>query len=96
MLYKFAIVIAQLFPQPDHLPKVDATDAKLKAIINIIFSILGATALLIITIAGFRFVIHQGDPQEVTKQRNSIIYAFIGLVVALASWGIVNLVISKL
>lgn len=85
-----------LFPEPKGIPKATADQSKIQTVVNIAFSIFGAVALLIISIAGFRFVIHQGEPAEMTKQRNSIIYAVIGLAVTLSAWAIVSFVIGKL
>lgn len=89
-------IMAQLFDQPQGLPNATANQDNLKTIVNLIFGVLGATALIIISIAGFRFVIHQGEPSEMAKQRNSIIYAVAGLIIALSAWVIVTFVIGKL
>ncbi|HUD06389.1 MAG TPA: pilin [Candidatus Saccharimonadales bacterium] len=66
--------------------------AAIKTALNILFSILGAIALLIVTIAGFRYVISRGEPQEVSKAKDTILYALIGLVVCMAALAIVNFV----
>jgi hypothetical protein len=95
MWTRFLYLLSQ-FDKPPGLPDAGADPGKIQTLTNIFFGILGAVALLIITIAGFRFVIHQGEPQEVAKARNSIIYAVVGLVVALSAWSIVSYVWGKL
>jgi len=77
------------------LPKVGAGNGEIQQILKIVFGVIAALAVLMIVIAGFRFVIAQGSPQEVTKARNTILYALIGLVVALAAEAIVALVLGK-
>lgn len=96
MIRLFVMRLAQtLFSNPG-LPTPNADQDHLRTIVNIFFGILGSVAVLIITIAGFRFVIHQGDPGDTVKARNSIIYAVVGLVVALSAWVIVSFVIGQI
>ena len=49
-----------------------------------------------IIIAGFRYVISQGDSGAVTSAKNTILYAVIGLIVAIFAWAIVDFVIDNL
>ena len=79
-----------------NLPVVDAGPSEIKQVINLILSIAGAVALLIITMAGFRFVSSRGEPQQVSQARNAIIYSSIGLVVLVSAFAIVNFVVFKL
>lgn len=76
------------------LPQVDAGDQQLQIIFNTVFAIMAAVAVLIIVIAGFRYVISRGDPQAVAKARNAIIYAAIGLVVIMTAYAIVALALN--
>lgn len=75
------------------LPVVDASTAQLQQILQITFGILGAAAVFVIVIAGLRFISSQGNPQEVAKARNTVIYAIIGLIIMLAAEGIVSFVL---
>ena len=80
------------------LPQVGGSDgittAQIKQILTIAFGSIAALAVLMIVISGFRFIIAQSNPQETTKARNTIIYALIGLVVALSAEAIVALVLT--
>jgi type IV secretion system pilin len=60
------------------------------------FGIAGGIALIIIAYGGFKFVTSQGNPQEVTKAKNTIIDGFIGLCVIVGAGGIVGFVVSVL
>lgn len=64
--------------------------------LQIFFGIIGAVALLMIVIGGFRFVISRGDPQAVAKARNTILYAAVGLIIAIAAFSIVTFVITNI
>lgn len=65
-------------------------------IVNVLLFILGAVAVIVIVIAGFRFVVANGDSNAVSSARNAILYAVIGLVIAILSYAIVNFVIKNL
>jgi hypothetical protein len=78
------------------LPTVGAGHAQLQDILGIVFGIIAALAVLMIVIAGLRFITGQSNPQEISKARNTIIYALAGLLVALAAEAIVSLTLGKL
>jgi hypothetical protein len=77
------------------LPNVGAGTDQLQQILTIGFGIVAALAVLMIVIAGFRYTLTQGNPQEISRARSTILYAVIGLVVALAAEAIVALVLGK-
>jgi len=64
----------------------------LMTVIRWIYTIVFILAVFFILLAAFFFVTSQGDPEKVTKARNMLMYAVIGIVVALLSFGIVTLV----
>jgi hypothetical protein len=64
--------------------------------ISILAFIIGIASVIVVIISGFRIVTSQGDPQSVAKARTAIIYALVGLVVALLAGAIVSLVLSNL
>jgi hypothetical protein len=71
-----------------------ASTNNLTSIINIALVILGSISFLVITIAGIEFVFSAGEPQRVAKARTAIIYAFVGLIVAILAAVFVNFVIG--
>jgi hypothetical protein len=78
------------------LPKVEATSAQLTQILQIFFGVIAAVAVLMIMIAGLRFITGNGNPQEISKARSTILYSLAGLVVAILAEAIVSLVLNKL
>ena len=76
------------------LPKVNG--GQITNILQIVFGVAGALALLIIIIAALRFITSNGDPQGVAQARNAIIYAAIGLVVCIFAEVIVSFVLTNL
>lgn len=82
------------------LPNVQlSSDPKigtLPTVLRLVFGIAGAIALLVITIAGFKYVISQGNPQEVAKAKDTILYALIGLAICILAFAIVGFVVGRL
>lgn len=56
----------------------------------------GVISLFIMTIAGLRFITSGGDPQKVTSARQAIVYATIGIAVAISAQAIVTFVLNRL
>jgi hypothetical protein len=78
------------------LPGVGATPGNLHSLLQIAFGIIAAVTVLIIVISALKFVTAQGDPQEVAKARGTILYALVGLVVAVSAEVIVTFVLGNL
>jgi hypothetical protein len=68
----------------------------LHTVLELLFSTLGAAALLIIVIAGLRFVTSAGDPQKAAHARATVIFALLGLVIAISAEAILNFVVGSL
>jgi hypothetical protein len=64
-------------------------------IINVLSMIIGIAAVLVIVIAGFRYVTSAGDSGRVTSAKNALVYAVVGLVVAALAQVIVRFVLTK-
>lgn len=61
-------------------------------VLQIVFGLAGAIAMLVIVIAGIQFILSQGDPQKSAKARNAIIYAGVGLGLMVAAFSLVSFV----
>ena len=59
-----------------------------KQITNTILYIVGIIAVIMLIIGGIRYVISGGDSKKVTDAKNTVLYAIIGLVIALLSYAI--------
>ena len=58
-------------------------------IIRILFALIGIVAVVVIIVAGFRMVLAQGNETSLTKAKESITWAIIGLIVSLMAFSIV-------
>lgn len=74
----------------------DLTNGILKNVINVLLYVAGTIAVIMIIIGAIRYITSDGDSNRASQARNTIIYAVVGLVVAIMSFGIVNFVIGRL
>ncbi len=79
-----------IFPSPD------ANQTALTSFLSLTFGVLAAVAVIMIIIQGIKFATSQGDPQKAADARKSIIYAIIGLAIALSAEIIVRFVINRI
>ncbi len=70
--------------------------SSLAGILNTVYLVAGMIAVLIIVIAGFFYVTANGDANQVTKAKNTILYAIIGLAVVMFAFVITQFVISRI
>ncbi len=72
------------------------TDGVLTKAISIISIVAGVIAVIILIVAGIRFATSQGNAQTVSTVRSTVIYAIVGLVVAVLAQALVQLVLGRL
>lgn len=65
-----------------------------KQVTNTLLYIIGGVSVIMIVFGGFRYVISNGDSNQVTSAKNTILYAVIGLIVALVAYALVNFVLT--
>lgn len=82
--------------QPVGVPQANADDGTFRVILGVVFTIIGALALLMIVISGLRYILAGGDAQKTAKAKEGIVYALVGLVVALTAQAIVSFVVGRL
>ena len=78
------------------LPKVDANSANVHTALQLFFGVIGAAAVIVIILAGLRYVTARGNPQDAAGAKQAIIYAMVGLGVALSAEAIVTFVLTGL
>lgn len=64
-------------------------------VINIFSVIVGAVAVVMIIIGGFRYVTSGGDSAKVGAAKNTILYALIGLIIVALSQVIVRFILNR-
>ena len=65
-------------------------------IVRFILLLLGGVAVIMIVIGGIQYATSQGESAAISKAKNTILYAVIGLVVALSAAGIVTFITNSI
>lgn len=64
-------------------------------ITNVLLYIVGAISVIMIIIGGIRYIVSGGNSNNVTEAKNTILYAVVGIVIAVLGYAIVNFVIGS-
>lgn len=64
-------------------------------VVEIIVFLVGALSVIMIVVGGFRYVVSGGDSNATKGAKDTILYALIGLVVALFAQGLVSFVLTR-
>ncbi len=73
----------------------DKANTMIKTVISLLLTALGIIAVIMIIIGGVRYTTSQGDSSGLKSAKDTIIYAVVGLVVAMLSYAIVNFVVGR-
>lgn len=73
----------------------NTADPIIENIVNILLMIVGTVSIIMIIVGGILFAVSNGDSSKITRARQTILYAVIGLVIALFSYAIVSFVFDK-
>ena len=68
----------------------------IKNIVNTLLFIIGALAVIMLIIGGIRYTTSAGNSSQTTAAKNTILYAIVGLVLAIFAYAIVNFLIDRL
>lgn len=70
-------------------------DGIFKTITNVLLFIIGAISVIMLIVGGIRYVVSGGDSTAVQNAKNTILYAIVGVVVAILAYAVVNFVIGS-
>lgn len=74
----------------------DAVNTTVQNVIDILFYAIGVIAVIMIIIGGIKYATSNGDSSALTSAKNTILYAVVGLVVAILAYAIVNFVLNAM
>ncbi len=63
-------------------------------VVNVLLFIIGAISVIMLIYGGIRYTTSGGNANNVTAAKNTIMYAIIGLIVAIFAFAIVNWVVT--
>jgi len=80
----------------DRLPKIEGgTVGFLKNVLSWVFGLIGVISVVMIIYSGLQMAASAGDAGAVTKAKNTMIYAIVGLVVSILAFAIVQFVLKE-
>ena len=65
-------------------------------ITNVVLYIVGTISVIMLVWGGVRYIISGGDSKKITDAKNTILYAIIGLIIAVLAFAIVNFVLNAI
>lgn len=74
---------------PDSLPNLVQT------ITSVLLYAIGAVSVIMLVIGGFKYVTSNGNAESIKSAKNTILYAIIGIAVAVSAYAIVSWVIKQ-
>jgi len=66
-----------------------------RTITNVLLFLIGAISVIMLIVGGIRYVVSGGDSTAVQNAKNTILYAIVGVVVAILAYAVVNFVIGS-
>ena len=69
--------------------------ANIRTVTNTMLFAIGVVAVIMLIVGGFRYVFSAGNSTNVNAAKDTILYAVIGIVVALLAYAIVNFVLGQ-
>jgi len=81
--------------KPNGVPtSVGGTNGIFKTVVNVLLFIIGAVSVVMLIYGGIRYTTSGGNANNVTAAKNTIMYAIIGLVIAIFAYALVNWVVG--
>lgn len=90
------LLFAQIGEGEVNIPKPGLTDSSITTVLQIVFGVVGAAAVIVLVIAGIQYSVSLGNPEATGKLRNTIIYAGVGLAVCVLAFSIVTFVLDAI
>jgi TRAP-type C4-dicarboxylate transport system permease small subunit len=86
----------QACPGGDVAKADDALTAQISNIVSVLLYLAGAIAVLVIIYGGIRYVTSTGDASRIKAAKDTILYAVVGLIVAILANAIVLFVANNI
>jgi len=80
----------------DHDDDEEKMYQTIRNVLDTVYLWVGILAVLFIIVGGINYTVSQGDPGEVAKAKNTILYAIVGLIITLLAFSITQFVLNAL
>jgi hypothetical protein len=89
------LLLLAVSPGELKVPQVVPSENLVGNVLRTVFTIAALLSVIFVIIGSIKYVTSAGDPTSIQKAKNTILYAIIGLVVALSAFTIVSFVLSR-
>lgn len=76
--------------------QIDGSNGVIRTVSNILIWVVGFISVIMIMWSGFKYATAAGDTSKVASAKNSLIYAIVGLIIAVLAYAIVNFIMDRL
>ena len=76
-------------------PACEGKTPTFRVITNVLLFIIGAVSVIMLIIGGIRYTVSGGDSAAVKGAKDTILYAIVGIIVAILAFAVVNFVIGN-
>jgi len=66
-----------------------------RTITNVMLYLIGAISVIMLIVGGLRYVVSGGDSSAVQAAKNTILYAIVGIIVAILAYAVISFVIGS-
>lgn len=67
-----------------------------RTVTNVLLFLIGTLSVIMLVIGGIRYTVSNGDSNQLTAAKNTIMYSIVGLIVAIVAYAIVEFVVDSL
>lgn len=75
--------------------KGESVNGPVQNVISTLLVAIGIIAVIMIIIGGIRYTLSNGDASQIKSAKDTVLYAVIGLIVAMLAYAIVNFVVGR-
>lgn len=78
------------------IPRTELSGSTLGRLYAAVLAIAGIVAVIFVIIGGIKYSLSSGDPGEISKAKNTILYSIVGLVVVMSAFMIIRFVTGSI
>ncbi len=79
----------------DQVADLFGTTGTFRTLTNVMLYLIGAISVIMLIVGGLRYVVSGGDSTAVQNAKNTILYAVVGIIVAILAYAVVSFVITS-
>ena len=65
-------------------------------VVDTLLYVIGVLSVVMLIVGGIRYVVSNGNPTAVTNAKNTVLYAIVGLIIAMLAYAVINFILVSL